>query len=187
MLLLGDFNAHEPLWLQSQGPVARGNVVITQLDDLCIINDLNSSTNKPFQIQRPTSPDISLCSPNLALNTSRRTVHALSSDHLPIIIDYKIASPIPKNAPRTYKNYRRADWISFSQDTEETLANFSIDSHPNIDSAVKQLTKIVNKADKKHPQPSVLCSNQADDQATHSVVRTPRLLYWKYSRRGAQR
>ena len=84
-LVLGDFNAHDPLW-GSERTDTRGKIISDFLDstNYGVLNNGN-----PTQLPKngsPTSPNISLASLSILPYTEWETHIALNSDHLPIII-----------------------------------------------------------------------------------------------------
>ena len=72
--------------------------------------------------QQPTSPDITTISSSLYNRTTWKTIHALNSDHLPILLTIQTDNKhtIQQNRP-SYTNYRKADWDKFKQDTEDAF------------------------------------------------------------------
>ena len=93
--ILGVFNAHDPVWLTTQNTDNRATTLQEQLDSYIILNNPHTPTRKPFNTNTsPTSPDISFAYPNLALRSSWHTLHDLSSDHIPILITYRLHAPV---------------------------------------------------------------------------------------------
>ena len=111
-----------------------------------ILYNTDSPTRKPFNTNtntNQTSPVISFSYPDLALRSSWRATHDLSSDHLPIILTHSFHSPLDKAPKRTCTNYKRADWENFTHHIDNTLANFNINNYANIDAAMKYFNTIV--------------------------------------------
>ena len=79
--------------------------------------------------------------------TSWTAQHALSSDHLPIITiinirhDYRL-----QQYRQPFTNYKKADWIQFTEDIKCVLAQTTIP--PNIHTANRIFTNIILMADK---------------------------------------
>ena len=121
-LITGDLNAHNPLWLNTQGSDARGTMIIDELEDMVILNNPECPTRKPFRAdQAATSPDLSICSPDLLTELSWRTEHDLSSDHLPIIISLTLTHKLLNPPKKTHINYKRANWLNYTEELEEAL------------------------------------------------------------------
>ena len=105
-----------------------------------------------------SSPAIDTVSNTLYNRTSWTTQHALSSDHLPIIItinirhDYKL-----QQNRRTFTNYKKADWTQFTEDTESAFAQTTIPT--NIHTANRIFTNIILMADKHKIPKSKMHSN----------------------------
>ena len=145
-LILGDFNAHNPLWY-SNIQDARGEKLAEEIaeSNFGVLNE-NVPTRLPSNGQ-PTSPDISLASTSLLPYIEWETKTALSSDHLPIIIKLKTSIQSIKSDFRKFVNFKKADWQSFTNITEE---RFNRQPEPvNVHEAEKKFRKILNKASKK--------------------------------------
>ena len=81
--------------------------------------------------------------------TTWKTIHALNSDHLPILLTIQTDNKhtIQQNR-RSYTNYRKADWDNFTQDTEYAFT--AIQPPTDIHYANKTFTNILYQACKKH-------------------------------------
>ena len=149
-LIAGDFNAKDSAWYTHNQSNIRGQHINTQLHNMFILNNTDKYTHIPHQaLYNTSSPDITLCSPSLAQNTSWRVEHTLPSDHLPIIITTRTRLR-HSNTRTTHTNYKKADWNNFKDETEThflTLNSFPI---CNIDTTIKQFNNIINNADRKH-------------------------------------
>ena len=96
-LLLGDFNAHNPIW-GSSFTNNRGNIVERVLDDndLCLLNNDEPTYVCPRSGSRSTI-DISIAHPDCFEDLSWRPDHDLhGSDHFPIIIEESGESARPR-------------------------------------------------------------------------------------------
>ena len=64
-VLVGDFNAHSPLWGEVPKSDARGKVIETLLNqhNLCILNDRKIATHLHLPTGSSSSIDLSICSP----------------------------------------------------------------------------------------------------------------------------
>ena len=88
VFLLGDFNAHSPVWGCAYSD-RQGDVLLNCADrmSLGILND-GSPTLVSLPSERPSAPDISLCSAALLLDSTWCVLEdSLGSDHLPILIE----------------------------------------------------------------------------------------------------
>ena len=97
--------------------------------------------------QQPTSPDITTISSSLYNRTTWNTIHALNSDHLPILLTIQTDNKhtIQQNK-RSYTNYRKAVWDKFTQDTEDAFTE--IQPPTDIHDANKTFTNILYQAGK---------------------------------------
>ena len=125
LLIAGDINIHSHQW-HSPTEDHRGLLIA---DIIANSNQITLNTNTPTRIpphtnQQPTSPDITTITNSLQRNTDRTTMQALSSDHLPILINYKTKTNYKiQQHHRIYTNYNKANWQEFTQEIEQTLTN----------------------------------------------------------------
>ena len=150
-IIAGDFNAHDPSWLFTQQEDNRGTLLLNQLENLATLNNPDLPTRKPFSSgTQPTSPDITFCSPDLALISEWTTTSELSSDHLPIITRIPISSPIYPKPTHTFQNYRKANWDSFTEEVEASLRDFNIANLTSIDAAAAKIVAAIVAASNRH-------------------------------------
>ena len=121
-IILGDANAHDPLW-HSSILNTRGGTLAGEIDnsDFGVLNG-NSPTRLPRNAQA-TSPDISLASSSLLTSAEWSTEIELSSDHLPINIRLMTSVTVQKSRKKTYTNLKKSDWTSFQEAVEEAICS----------------------------------------------------------------
>lgn len=148
-IISGDINAHSTTW-HSNTDDHRGTLIADLLQQSThIILNTDTPTRLPHIDQSPTSPDITTASNNIANNTTWNTLHALSSDHLPILITYNTKTKFRLHQSlNTYTNYNKANWQAFTQEIENALENTT--PPQNIHVANNVLTNIILNADKHH-------------------------------------
>jgi ribonuclease HI len=111
VLLMGDFNAHNPLWggnsLDSRGKIIEDlihntNTILLNTTDITYIHPATGSKS---------SIDITICHPSIALDFDW-AVHndPCNSDHFPIILTCNKPSPV--DSVQRWK-IKKADWSSF--------------------------------------------------------------------------
>ena len=107
-IIPGDINAHSTLW-HSYTDHHRGELISETLSNS---NHITLNTDTPTRVpknahQQPTSPDITTISFSLYNRTTGKTIHALNSDHLPILLTIQTDNKhtIQQNR-RSYTNYR---------------------------------------------------------------------------------
>ncbi|XP_037826977.1 LOW QUALITY PROTEIN: uncharacterized protein LOC119614959, partial [Lucilia sericata] len=139
-VVMGDFNAHHELWHSNLGDDQRGIAFAEQIDNstFCTVND-----DAPTRIMGSctSSPDITICSAGLLNYTSWQPIVSLSSDHLPIIIKLDKPTDFIVSERRTYKNQKKADWISFREFTNRKFRNLPPPS--DVRSAEREFREIV--------------------------------------------
>lgn len=142
-LLLGDFNAHNPLWGSGRRD-ARGALVERLLlsGGLCLLNT-TEATHFSSATQTFTSIDLSFSDPTLLPLISWRVIpNPHGSDHFPIILEFQTpAISLPMRSPRW--KFDRADWSVFEQ--ASLLACSSLNKL-SIDAATEHITKHILEA-----------------------------------------
>ena len=83
---------------------------------MVILNDQDTPTRLPFNPNtRPTSLDISFCSPDLAARAQWGvSTDYVASDHLPVVVRLQLGPPDQVKTPRTFLNDRKANWTAFT-------------------------------------------------------------------------
>ena len=126
-LILGDFNAHHPSWYSStsdSSAASRGDSIQDSLtdSDLVLLNT-DQATRLPTS-GNPSSPDLSIASPHIAIDSEWRPIITGNSDHLPIIIQLGrvFSMDCPEPPRHTFTNFRKANWEAFTAWTEERFA-----------------------------------------------------------------
>ena len=86
---MGDFNAHAPFWENGCTSVTCNRLVENIVDSsLCLLNDGRITRIPDVSTLKATAIDLSLVTPDLALNCTWYTEEdCLGSDHLHIIIE----------------------------------------------------------------------------------------------------
>lgn len=151
-LILGDFNAHHPLWgsatVDRRGKMLE-NVLLSR--PLCLLNTgcptyVNSAT------QSFSALDLSFCSPSLFQSITWVVVeNPYGSDHFPVILRYSAATHSLTTRPRRWK-LSDADWSLFEREAELSSSSFD---HMDVDQANDLITEtIINAATKSIPQTS---------------------------------
>ena len=132
-LILGDFNAHHPAWYSQTSDTraaGRGEIIHDTLtdSDLVLLNT-DSPTRLPSD-SNPTSPDLSISTPHIAIDSEWSTLTTLNSDHLPIFIQLgrAFSMTFPEPPRRTFTNFRKARWDSYTWETEERFSNMELPS-----------------------------------------------------------
>ena len=145
-IILGDLNAHSPAWYSQTADAraaARGEEILNALipADLVILN-----TDTPTRLPshgNPTSPDLSISTPDIATDLEWTTLTTLNSDHLPILLYLGgcFSSESPEIPRISYSNLKKADWESYTRSTEEAFARLELPSSACTGEA--QLRKIL--------------------------------------------
>ena len=113
-VILGDFNAHHPLWEYNCTRFTTEVGHIFQESDICILNNGSATRLASHTQERNTSPDLTLVSPNITAIAHWEVISdPMTSDHLPIHITLQLSPTIypSNNSPKF--NYDKANWEKF--------------------------------------------------------------------------
>ena len=119
-LLVGDFNAHNPLWSSNCTDSDTNGTVLEQVminNNLCILNDGDVTTYYSKAHGTYSSIDLSICSGNIVDKFEWNVLDDLySSDHFPVLITTLGHTP---NPPIQRFNTNKADWDSYKFHTSQ--------------------------------------------------------------------
>ena len=126
-LLLGDFNAHNPLWggttLDTEGRAVDDFI---HVNDLSLFND-GTMTFHNVSTDTHSAIDLTISSPDIHLNYLWSVnEHLHGSDHFPIHL--KFARNVPSEAPIKWKE-TEADWEKFQRGVMLSRELESFESH----------------------------------------------------------
>ena len=144
-LILGDFNAHDPLWGSSHTS-PRGSLFsdIIGNSNHGVLND-GAPTRVPVNAE-PSCPDISLASLSILPYADWTTQTTLGSDHLPIVIKLSTELQFQHSDNKTFINFNKAKWSDFTTQTEELFSK--LDPPVNVYKGERAFRKIVNRVSK---------------------------------------
>lgn len=156
LVILGDFNAHSPLWGSSSSDPS-GNKLIDLMDSLniCLLND-GSPTRISHPGQSPSAVDITFCSPSIyPLSSWRTSLDPCGSDHYPIILN--LAQRLHSNHYKNKSKFiiKKADWSHFRDSIQDHTISLPSPTSDNCTSSYKSWTdSILKSADKSIPKSS---------------------------------
>ena len=115
---MGDFNAHAPFWENGCTSVTCNRLVENIVDSsLCLLNDGRITRIPDVSTHKATAIDLSLVTPDLAVNCTWYTEEdCLGSDHLSIIIELNenIKDDESEDEDKIPKfKYKHADWEAY--------------------------------------------------------------------------
>ena len=133
MLAMGDANAHNGRWLSPIQPDTRGSEIseVLSLSNLVVVNK-NCPTRLPFSDTRPSSPDITAATDDIALLTNWHTINNKMSDHLLLLItvetnDVRVGV---KHKHNCMWNIKKADWEKFEKELDDAVSAFPEPTNP---------------------------------------------------------
>ena len=151
-LLVGDLNAHSPIW-GNKNTDQKGKFVEKLLDDfnLCIFND-KTPTYFHFPTGSRTSIDLTIGSPNLVLDYKWQVCNDLyESDHYPVIL--QPVRPVPEPKLKRFV-YQKADWEEFQKrchllssdqyTVEDPITKFTSDISSIMSDTIPQTSVVTN-------------------------------------------
>ena len=147
-LILGDFNAHNPLWggsiLDNKGKIIED---VIDSNPVTLFNDSSMTFHNIYNNQL-SAIDLSLCSSNIHLDYSWSVNEYLNgSDHYPIHLKYNRNSPT-ESVPKW--KVEEADWAGFMNDIKLDRDIKSFSSH--IEAYDYLVDIILNSAQKNIPK-----------------------------------
>ena len=155
MIVLGDFNAHNPIWdCNTVTSDQAGNLIenLMNVNNLCCLNDNETSTYFSKTHSTMSSVDISLCTDNIVDQFEWAVCDELySSDHFPIIISY-LHRNHEEHIP--HYNINKADWEMFEFYTRHINPFENLQDHDETNDYLTEFIK--NAADKSIPRTTPL-------------------------------
>ncbi|WP_419648222.1 hypothetical protein, partial [Thiolapillus sp.] len=179
-VLVGDLNAHSPLWGDVRQD-SRGQMIEELLNDynLCLLNT-GEPTYRHHSHHSFSVPDVSICDPSLALEFDWLTHKDLcGSDHFPIILKTSLRDDEP--AAEHWK-FDRADWMSFRTLCMSRLSDELALSEDPVAQFTNTLIEIANQTipkshTSKNKLPKVPWFNDACKQAIKERKKAQRKLF----------
>ena len=104
---------------------------------------MNQATGLPTN-GRSTSPDISLASNDVALQSDWSITNSQASDHLPFLITTNFELSTIDGPPRANINFKKAGWARYAECCDTCLAECG--ETRTVELAVKNFRKAVTKA-----------------------------------------
>ena len=166
-LIVWDIDAHYSRWDTNTNEEERGEQLTDEIDaaDYTILSE-KEATWLPTN-GRPTSPDISLASNDIALLSDCSVSASLASDYLPCLITINSDLSTIDGPWRSYINYKKVDWASYAEACDDYLAEAG--KTRTDKQAEKTFRKAANKASGlfipagriRHFQPTLLASDKS--------------------------
>ena len=144
LLLVGDTNAHSPMWDESCTAADNAGQILEDIfeeNDMICLNEENIHTYVSHTNGTTSSIDIAACSANVAHAFEWNAIEdRYSSDHHPIAITcLQRGQPPPPPVERF--NTERADWNEYKRIISNNLSEFDEDN--NINNSLKILTDCI--------------------------------------------
>ena len=156
-VVMGDFNAHHPVWEPDCGQqLGGGDKLLTDImeSNLALLNDGTKTRFPDRETDRPTAIDLTLVSPRLLSSNYewQPLVDPLGSDHKPIITKFNVTFQTQEAPPPRYI-LEKADWSTF-QSILNTVQIETIQS-PDLETFYDNIRKtILQAADLSIPKTS---------------------------------
>jgi hypothetical protein len=143
-LIVGDFNAHSPIWDHTHPSDQRGETLEDWLsaEGLATLNSGEPTCVSRIEGQRDSAPDISLCGSTFSKKCVWELMDGIgSSDHIPICI--KVAHKVNHQSIRGSEakwKVKNVDWSKFSEAVEQHMAQVNATE----DNKIKQKIALFN-------------------------------------------
>ena len=148
-IIVGDFNAHHPLW---ESNCLYSNTTVGQIfqdSNICILNNGSATRLASGPHQKNTTPDLTFVSPNLTALTDWEVIpDPMTSDHLPIQITVQLSPTIFQTINSPKFNFEKANWEKYQQILTSCQIDFN-DFHDNIDALNDKITDFILNAAKQ--------------------------------------
>ena len=184
-LLLGDFNAHNPLWGNREHASQKGRIIeeIIDRNDLILYNN-GAMTYHNIHTNIMSAIDLSISSSDIYIDFTWSVNEYLNgSDHFPIHLTY--ARNTPTEFPRKWKALE-ANWVKYSKETciEEEFKDFKthLEAYDHIvEKIISSANENIPKTKGKPQRPAVPWWNK-----TCGIMRKiTRKCYKRYKARGS--
>ena len=149
-LLVGDVNAHHPMWdAACETPDEVGERIAGWLDagEWRPLNT-GSPTFTSYRSGSHSAPDLAACSAALARRACWSTGPDLGSDHLPMVIEVRATAARPQRIRKARWAHHKADWRAFQDDCEAALTG--AEPARSAQEAATRLTRAIQQAAVRH-------------------------------------
>ncbi|KAF0304847.1 putative RNA-directed DNA polymerase from transposon BS [Amphibalanus amphitrite] len=150
-LLVGDVNAHHPLWdAQCEAADRVGQRIADWMDEVGWL-PLNSGepTHSSYRSGSSTAPDLAACSSGLARRASWRLGPDLGSDHLPMVVSVRTTPGSARRIRKTKPAFHKADWVAFREECEAALSEPPA-PRCTAQSLATKFTEVLQRASGRH-------------------------------------
>ena len=131
-IIVGDFNAHSPVWDHHFPPDNRGEEIEEWLinEDLETLNTGVNTRISRIDNQRDSAPDLTICGKTFSRKCTWELAECIgSSDHIPICV--KISTSVNHQSIRGSEakwRIKNVDWNAFSVAAEQSICSISPDA-----------------------------------------------------------
>jgi hypothetical protein len=123
-LLGGDFNAHSPLWDDSQTRDGFGTILEEWImdNDLISLND-GSKTSVNCATSGESAPDVTLVHDSLVAGATWKQLEPRGSDNFPLLCKVDVTySRLAELDSKLKCDWHNADWENFQKEVEQTVS-----------------------------------------------------------------
>ena len=148
-VILGDVNAHHPLWDHGCEAADAVGDRLAEWFDRVGWTTLNSgaATHASYRSGAQTTPDIAACSSTLAPRVAWTLGPDLGSDHLPMLLEVRGAGNSDTTRRKTRWAFRRADWPAFQRACEAAFEEADLE-HLSVEEQANLFTRTVQETSK---------------------------------------
>ena len=151
-VMAGDFNAHSPMWDDSQ-PSDRWGEALEEwvLDNPLAVLNTGTCTRVNRATGGESAPDVSLVHTSLVAGANWQVLPLLGSDHCPIKIQLEI-SPVVIDKPESKLrwDWRNADWEGYGSAVDQAVRNAQSEVVQPLKVRVETLREAMEAAARTH-------------------------------------
>ena len=130
-LWCGDINAHNELWDPYLQPDARGEDVVGVLTERGLITANDGGATRYDRVEREgmegrSAPDVTIMRMEESELVTWRVVEDLSSDHIPILIEWRREVRVSGKRRRVELNIGKGDWKSYKEKISERIGEVEV-------------------------------------------------------------
>ena len=149
-LIVGDLNAHSPLWgYKERNKSGEAVEDFVQSNPLVL---LNSPTSQPtlmhYATKKQFSPDLDIVTGDILAGCERKVLEDIGSDHLPTLLSVEIESNQTVRNTKCRPNFWKANWGLFAKTSDMFLNKLSVNDL-SVEQASKKFTYCLTEATKR--------------------------------------
>ena len=141
VLWSGDFNAHHPSWDENLEEDALGEALVEFMEDYSLNDGKGTWYARREGCQATSAPDLTIEAAAGAGSTSWSRLQNLSSDHIPILVEWRKPYKAETRERKAMPNTQKVDWVKYAEALDRELATPGEEGPP--EARYKQLVNAI--------------------------------------------